>query len=241
MRKPQYGIDAPGVIRNLFLIAIVAVILYFVLPSTLRLGSVSLDLHSSLLWMAPWFALSGVLMLLYARVGKFRHRDRLLALHAWQGSERVLDVGTGRGLLLAGAAKQLTSGHATGIDIWNKKDLSGNSEQSTLENLRLEGVAERCTLLSVGAQQMSFPDASFDAILSNLCLHNIYNAAERRQACQQIARVLAPGGTAIISDYKLTREYAVTLRECGLTVERQAWNWMTTFPPLTTLVARKAR
>lgn len=238
MRKADYGIDAPGVIRNFLLLALAAGVLSFVVPP-LHLGRVVIDLHTTLLWFCGWFALSGLLMLLYARVGKFHHRDRMLALHAWRGDERVLDVGTGRGLLLVGAAKRLTTGHATGIDIWNREDLSGNSEVRTQQNLEMEGVTLRCTLVSMGAQKMDFPDASFDVILSNLCLHNIYDKAERQQACKQIARVLVPGGVAILSDYKLTGEYARILHDSGLTVERRFGSWLSTFPPLTTVVARK--
>ena len=238
-KKVNYGIDAPGVIRNFYVIAAALLLLAVLTPRAMHIGQLVFLLHSSYVWTAAWMILTGTLMLLYSKVGKFHHRDRMLNLHVWSGREQVLDVGTGRGLLLVGAAKRLTTGHATGIDIWNAEDLSGNTEAGTLENLRLEGVAEMCTLLSEGAQQMSFPDGSFDLILSNLCLHNIYDKATRLQACREIARVLKPAGTAILSDYKLTREYAQTLRDCGLDVRRKPANWLTTFPPLRIVVARK--
>jgi ubiquinone/menaquinone biosynthesis C-methylase UbiE len=183
--------------------------------------------------------MGGALMLVYARFGKFRHRDRMLKLHNWRGDEQVLDVGTGRGLLLVGAARLLTTGHAAGLDVWNKEDLSGNSLQRTEENLALEGVAEKCSLVSEGAQKMSFPSENFDVILSNLCLHNIYDKPTRIKACEEIVRVLKPGGVAIISDYKLTGEYAETMRRAGLTVERKRPNFLTTYPPLRILLARK--
>ena len=178
-------------------------------------------------------------MLVYAKFGKFRHRDRMLKLHNWRGDEQVLDVGTGRGLLLIGAARRLTTGHATGIDIWNKEDLSGNALERTEQNLATEEVTEICSLVSEGAQTMSFPDNSFDVILSNLCLHNIYDKTIRLRACNEIARVLKPGGVAIISDFKHTREYAETLRKAGLRVERKMPNFLTTYPPLRILLAYK--
>ena len=40
----------------------------------------------------------------------------------WRGNETVLDVGTGRGLLMIGAARRLTTGISVGIDIWSAKD-----------------------------------------------------------------------------------------------------------------------
>jgi arsenite methyltransferase len=117
--------------------------------------------------------------------------------------------------------------------------MGGNSEAATRRNLELEGVSGRCTLLSVPAQEMPFPDATFDVVVSNLCLHNIYDRATRRQALEQIARVLKPGGVAILSDYKLTGEYARQLRNAGLSVETRWGNPFFTFPPLRIVVARK--
>ena len=70
-------------------------------------------------------------MILYSKFGKFRHRDRMLKMVNWKGDEIVLDVGTGRGLMMIGAARKLTSGKSVGIDIWSKKDLSGNSMEKT--------------------------------------------------------------------------------------------------------------
>jgi arsenite methyltransferase len=167
----------------------------------------------------------------------------MLGLHTWRGDEQVLDVGCGRGLLLAGAAKRIAavpgSGHATGIDVWSNVDMSGNSADATQHNLDLEGVAPICTLVSQPAQEMSFPAATFDVILSNLCLHNIYDAPTRHKALRQIVRVLKPGGIALISDYKRTGEYAGEFRNAGLIVEKKRGSIITTFPPLTVVVARK--
>jgi arsenite methyltransferase len=238
-QKVDYGIDAPGVIRNFYVIAAVLLLLVFFAPAQLHFGGVVILLHPTLLWIALSLFISGTFMLVYSRFGKFRHRDRILALHIWSGSEQVLDIGTGRGLLLVGAAKRLANGYATGVDIWNKEDLSGNAAERTLRNLELEGVAARCTLLSEPAQAMSFSDGAFDLILSNLCLHNIYDKPTRVQACREIARVLKPGGTVILSDYKLTREYIHTLEEAGLHRAVKKTSWFTTFPPLTIVSARK--
>lgn len=237
--KPDYGVDAPGVIRNLFFAAVGGVLLALFAPRVLHMGSVDINLHPTGWGIAIGCGAGGLLMLIYARFGKFRHRDRMLSLYNWRGDEQVLDVGTGRGLLLVGAAQRLTTGHATGIDIWNKEDLSGNALERTEQNLAIEAVAEKCSLASEGAQKMSFPDNKFDVILSNLCLHNIYDKPTRLKACNEIARVLKPGGVAIISDFKRTREYAQALSKAGLRVERKTPNLLTTYPPLRILLAYK--
>jgi SAM-dependent methyltransferase len=239
--KPDYGIDAPYVIRNLFLSGVACLLLGIFGPRHIHLGRVDFLPRPMFLGTGTLLVLEGLLFILYVKFGKFRHRDAMLSLYQWRGDEQVLDVGCGRGLLLAGAAKLLTAqGRATGIDIWSTHDMGGNSEAATRHNLELEQISDRCTLLGVPAQEMTFPDDTFDVVLSNLCLHNIYDRAMRRHAVQQIVRVLKPGGLAILSDYKLTGEYAQQLREAGLMVERRWGNPLYTFPPLRIVVARKS-
>lgn len=238
----DYGIDAPAVLRNLLLGGALCLLIAIFAPALIHLGPVSI-VSRTLYWPAGFLFAEGLLFLLYVKVGKFRHRDFMLSLHPWRGDENVLDVGCGRGLLLAGAAKRIAAvsgtGHATGIDVWSNVDMGGNSAAATQHNLELEGVSALCTLVSQPAQEMTFPDASFDVILSNLCIHNIYDAALRRQALRQIVRVLKPGGTALISDYKRTGEYADEFRLAGLIVEKKRGSLITTFPPLTVVIARK--
>jgi len=233
---PNYGIDGPAVLRNFFLGGGVCLILGFM--PRLHIGAVYF-VHQTFFWPAGFLIGEGLLYLLYVKVGKLRHRDFMLSLHNWRGNEQVLDVGCGRGLLLAGAAKRVPTGHATGIDLWSNVDMGGNSPEATLKNLQIEGVDARCTILSVPAQEMAFPDGHFDVIVSNLCLHNIYDRQRRMQALHQIARVLKPGGIALISDYKRTREYANEFSKLGLQVIRRRGNIFSTFPPLAIVIAHK--
>ena len=238
--KPDYGIDAPKVLRNLFFFGGLAIVLIFVTPRIVHFGNVEIVWHEALAWMGGFVLAQAFLMLFYVKVGKYWHRDTMLGLHSWRGDEQVLDVGCGRGLLLAGAAKRLNDrGHATGIDIWSNVDMGGNSEAATLRNVEIEGVAVRCTLVSEGAQAMRFADDSFDVIVSNLCLHNIYDKPTRQKAVAEIARVLKPGGLALLSDYKLTGEYAEQLKTARFEVERRWGNLLSTFPPLRIVIARK--
>ncbi len=236
---PDYGIDAPKVLRNLFLFGVPLLLLGIYGPRQFHISHVIFLLRPMFFWTGLFLLLEGLLYLFYVKYGKFRHRDQMLSLYAWRGYEQVLDVGCGRGLLLAGAAKRLTSGHASGIDIWSNEDMGGNSEAATRRNLELEGLSERCDLVSAPAQEMPFPDASFDVIMSNLCLHNIYEKQGRLRAVQQIARVLKPGGVIIISDYKHTGEYAAEFERLGLKTEMHWANPLYVFPPLRIVVAKK--
>src|SRR5436190_5437913 len=146
--RVDYGIDAPGVVRSLVVVGIAGLSLWamavflvssgrITIPKPYR-GFVGMAFGTGLgcLAMAGW-------MVWESRVGKLRTRDQLLNKISWTGSEQVLDVGCGRGLMLIGAAKRLTTGRATGIDIWQAEDLSGNDFRATLENAQREGVLDR--------------------------------------------------------------------------------------------------
>jgi SAM-dependent methyltransferase len=236
MKRPDYGIDAPGVVQGLTAGGVAC------------FAFAAAGLWLSVVWLAIVLGMIGAVLLIEAGLmmynalrGKFRHRDRILGHVAWRGDERVLDVGTGRGLLLIGAAKRLTSGRAVGTDIWSGKDLSGNALERTRANLVTEEVADRCDLASDPAQAMNFPDASFDAAVSNLCLHNIKGTGERDRACTEIARVIKPGGVALISDLMFVRTYAKAFRAAGLSTIIDGPYFLDVFPPQNIVIARKPK
>jgi len=236
-QKPDYGIDAPGVVRNLLVIGGALVLSGFLVP-VIQIGQVRILWNHSAFPAGGSMLFTGILMLFYARWGKFRHRDRMLNMVSWRGNEQVLDVGTGRGLLLVGAARRLTTGKAIGIDVWSGKDLSGNSLEKTRKNLEVEGVTQKTELRSEDARKLNFPDASFDLVLSNLCIHNIPDKEGRAQACREIARVLKPGGTALVSDFILTGFYKKVFAAAGLKTSRTGFNLLT-FPWLRTVRVEK--
>jgi SAM-dependent methyltransferase len=158
-------------------------------------------------------------MYYYVHFGKLHLRDHLLAMAALQGNESVLDIGTGRGLLMIGAAKLVPGGKSVGIDIWSQVDMKDNDPKDTLKNAELEGVRNRVEVKSEDVRKMSFPNDSFDVVLSNLCIHNIPSKKGREQACQEIARVLKHNGVAVISDIIHINDYARVFTEKGFSVE----------------------
>ena len=224
---PDYGLDAPGAVRNLFIAAGAGLLAWLTVAAhlwsgVLALGPFRFPLGRMGLSAGLACGAMGWWMTWDSKVGKLRERERLLDLLAWTGRERVLDVGCGRGLLLVGAAKRLTTGSAAGIDLWQTEDLSGNRPEAALENARLEGVAGRIEVHTADMRKLPFPDASFDTVLSMSAIHNVYSAPGRAAALAEIARVLKPGGAVLIEDIRHMREYAAALRAGGCTDVRSA-------------------
>jgi SAM-dependent methyltransferase len=215
--RADYGLDAPGVVRNLLLVAaggLVALITMIVGLWNQR-SRIAMVLDP-LIFAGITCGAAGLYMIWYSKVGKAKGRERYLDRLQWSGNERVLDVGCGRGLFLIGAAKRLKGGKAVGVDIWQNEDLSGNSQRATEANAAAEGVAERVEVKTGDARELPFQDASFDVVLSSVALHNIYEKAQRDKAIGEIARVLRPGGRVLITDIRHTHEYAAELQRRGI-------------------------
>ena len=236
----NYGIDAPGVIRNLLLLALAGALLAFAAPhlpldppSVRRVASIGATF-------AVVFGLQSIGML-WTSLGGKRIAARQLVDHArLQGAEQVLDVGCGRGLLLVEAARRLKSGTAVGLDLWNVADLSGNNRAATEANIAAEGVADRVTLSDGDMCSMPFTDASFDCVVSSLAVHNVYDPAQRAIALAEIVRVLRPGGRVLVQDFRHAREYQRAFVTAGLLeVTCSLVNPLLMFPPTWRVQGRK--
>jgi len=167
----------------------------------------------------------GVSVRRFSRRGKFEVWARLLTAVGLRGDERVLDLGCGRGAVLLTAAKLVPRGSAVGVDIW-RADQTGNSAEATLANAKAEGVDDRVELCTCDITHLSFPDDSFDLVVSNLAIHNLPGNPARRSAIDEAVRVLRPGGHVVIADLGLTRQYGTWLTECGMAnVRRQDLGW----------------
>ena len=239
--KADYGLDAPGVVIGNAVAGAAALtgagIGWAALRRRHRLPAAVLGG-----WLGGWglvaVAQAG-LMVRSSRAGKLTERDRLLDELPWQGDEWVLDVGCGRGLLLIGAAKRLTSGRAIGLDLWRRQDQAGNDPAATLANAQVEGVAERVELRDGDARQLPFDDQTFDVVVSSLALHNIPGADGRAAAVGEIVRVLKPGGRVAILDFRNTAQYAAVLAAVGLGNVQRSRRRLSMYPPVRVVTATK--
>src|ERR1035438_4170716 len=89
-QRPNYGIDAPKVIRNLIVAGVFFLFIALTFPK-LTIVHTEIVLFPGFLWPAGCSLLCAGLMLLYSTVGKFQHRDRMVGIVRWTGSEQVLD------------------------------------------------------------------------------------------------------------------------------------------------------
>ncbi|UNO47682.1 class I SAM-dependent methyltransferase [Alicyclobacillus acidoterrestris] len=240
---PDYGIYAPYVVRYLSILG--AILLIFGLFGvTSRYGPWIQVQHV----LGRWMLLGCIIVILEAaymvwgsKVGNRKERDRVVELLGITGDELALDVGCGRGLILHAIAKRLGSGKAVGMDIWNSRDVSGNNPAVTLENAKLEGVADRIEIVNGDARAMPFADNSFDAVASGLVIHNISGDDDRRRAIREVYRVLKPGGRFAILDFQRTKVYAEEFRKCGAMDVKIHGPHYAMFPPVKIVSGKKAK
>jgi arsenite methyltransferase len=217
MKKINYGFDAPAIMRNLI---IFGVLLPFAGLSILSFADNTILKYISYLviFVGTILFILGTSMYVYGIKGKFKMRDFILNKVTWKGNENVLDIGTGLGIYMIGAAKHLTTGKSIGIDIWRAEDLSNNSVENAYQNAELENVRDKVEIKNEDARKLSFADNTFDVVLSMWCIHNIDDKAEQEKACFEIARVLKPHGTALIGEFIPTHDYAKYFEKAGLKV-----------------------
>ncbi len=227
-RRGHYGIDAPGVVRNLALLGAACGGIAYLAPR----------LHGFFIPGAIFLS-EAVLMLWSSRFGKRHVVEQTIDALALRGDERVLDVGCGRGLVLIEAAKRLPAGRAVGVDLWQRRDQSGNARRVTLENAEREGVADRVKVHDGDARRLPFDDGCFDVVLSSLVIHNIPDALGRMDAMREMARVLRPGGRVAVLDFRNTAHYADSLRAAGIEDVRRSGIRFGIFPPVRVVTGRK--
>ncbi len=215
--KPNYGLDAPIFQQGALFGGLAAILLGLTFSLLVGRGTLppAFQSASALVWPGACFFLTGCVMLWGSKIGKLHLRDKIIASITWRGDEQVLDVGCGHGLMLLAAARRLTTGRAVGIDIWSQVDQADNNPESTMNNARLENVANRIQLESADARSLPFADNSFDVVLSSFAIHNLGKPSDREQAIQEIARVLRPGGQLAIADIRHTNQYAKALLALG--------------------------
>lgn len=135
---------------------------------------------------------AGGLERLYQTPDVVEQRRRTVELLGLRQGERVLDVGAGPGLLVADMAALVgPTGQVTGLEISDSMLALARQRRATLP------VPERITLVAGNANELPFPDGSFDVATST----QVYEYVPQVElALAELDRVLRPGGRALILD-----------------------------------------
>jgi len=204
MDKLNFGIDAPKITAKLFSISGLLSFLYI-----LSLVFIGINCISSIIYLLLFcpFIITGLLMILNSKVFKIKNRNKIITKMKLTGSEKILDIGCGRGLYTVGFAEKITNGIIYGIDIWNTEDISANSEIAILENIKKSNTGEKIILKTEDMRKMSFDNDFFDIIVASFSIHNLNNNDEIKKAIDEITRVLKKNGILIIIDFKYINVY----------------------------------
>lgn len=216
----NYGIDAPGVVRNFFAIGTVLLIAGLAARALLASERIAPTTWTRILAVNGTITgaiclVMGCWMLASSKWLKQQVARALLDARAWRGDESVLDIGCGRGLVAVAAARRVPHGKVTGVDIWQERDLGGNDPAAIRANAEAAGVADRLAVDTGDARALPYRDAAFDVVASMTALHNIPDKAGRRAALAEAWRVTRPGGQILIFDIRHARAYAAQLRAAG--------------------------
>ena len=107
-------------------------------------------------------------------------------------NERILDIGTGTGVVALKAAQQIGAGAGTvtGIDLSEGMLRLANAKAMLLD------LGEKAEFKRMDAEALEFKDAAFDAVLSLFALLHFPNPLA---ALKEIFRVLRPGGKLVLA------------------------------------------
>ena len=118
---------------------------------------------------------------------------------------RILDIGTGNGVLAVKLAQQCGEIEVTGIDYWG---VDWEYSKSVCEkNARAAKVENRVHFQKGDAASLDFDTDAIDGAISNLTFHEVKSVADKKSVLQEALRVVKPGGSFAFVDYFYERKY----------------------------------
>lgn len=131
--------------------------------------------------------------------------DNVLQALQWDGNGTLLDIGCGSGAMAVKAAKKYPQAQVTGVDYWGEE---WDYAQSQCEdNACIEGVDSRVRFQKQDAAKLQFPDATFDAAVSNFVFHEVKSQPDKLLLIREALRVVKSGGAFCFEDVFFSKRY----------------------------------
>jgi ubiquinone/menaquinone biosynthesis C-methylase UbiE len=134
----------------------------------------------------------------------------IISMLGLSGKEKILDIGSGRGLYAIEAAKQLDNGKVVAIDVWDPSAVphlkfqhklsqpTGNSLNNAVHNAELSGVKNKIKFINMDANHLEFDADTFDIAICGFILGHLKK--HRTHAIKEVFRILKPGGKLVLVD-----------------------------------------
>ena len=118
---------------------------------------------------------------------------------------RLLDIGTGNGILAIKAALRNPAMEVTGVDYWGK---DWEYARSICEqNAYSANVSGRVSFKKGDAASLNYADGTFDVVVSNLTFHEVALVKHKSDVMREALRLLKPGGSFAFIDYFFEERY----------------------------------
>jgi SAM-dependent methyltransferase len=122
-----------------------------------------------------------------------------------QATGRILDIGTGNGVLAVKLARQCDEVEVTGIDYWGED--WEYSKSVCKKNALLAKVENRVHFQKGDAAGLDFASDMFNGAISNLTFHEVRSVADKKSVVQEALRVVKRGGSFVFVDYFYEEKY----------------------------------
>ncbi|MBN2075643.1 MAG: class I SAM-dependent methyltransferase [Dehalococcoidales bacterium] len=197
--KPDYGNWVP---RKMLIVSFIVLCISCVLSVVISIG-----------WLRIFFIITAVLSglffvyIVYAYWLLMKNDSEiqknicntLLDTVSWDGTGKALDIGTGSGRLAIAITRRFPSASVTGVDLWG--NLWTYSRDVCNKNADIEGVADRVSFQTGGAENLPFEDGEFDLVISNYVFHAVKVLNKNRtDLMKEALRVLKDGGVFAFQD-----------------------------------------
>ncbi len=121
------------------------------------------------------------------------------------GVSKIIDIGSGNGVLAVKLAQQYKEAEVTGVDFWGE---DWEYSKSVCEkNAQLVGVNDRVHFQKGDAAKLDFANDTFDGAISNLTFHEVQSVTDKRLVLQEALRVVKHGGNFSFIDYFYEEKY----------------------------------